>query len=221
MRKLILTGCCLTTLAAGTLFSLQLRQPTSAISMSRDEHNAHMAENLDRSVIQVDSTPLKLSHIVLDSTSGNQLDAQLSKKWSLVFFGFTNCPHVCPVTLSIIDRAYRLPDSPLAQADNQVVFISVDPERDSLEKVSNYLQNFNQNFIGYTGNQAAIEEVSNMLGAGFDQTVTDFDHSTTLFLVDPNKHLHALILRASNPLGLLRDYVDARNNIQITQSGIL
>lgn len=221
LQKLTYVVCCAITLTAGILFSVQNNSSKNVADTNHGDHAAQMVANLERSVVGLDLPPLDFSKISLESTSDASLDKQLSGKWSLIFFGFTNCPHVCPMTLSIIDRAYRLPMSPLAEVDSQVVFISVDPEQDSLDKVRDYLQNFNESFIGYTGDQASITKVSKIIGADFDKTVTDFDHSTTLFLMDPDKRLHALILRASNPKRLLQDFNGARNSKKITQLSLL
>lgn len=110
----------------------------------------------------------------------------LEGRWSLVFSGFTNCPDVCPTTLALLaDLGRRLP------ADSvQRVFVSVDPERDTPERLAGYLAHFDPGITGATGTRSAIEQFTAGLGLaqvrnpGVDGDYT-VDHSTALVLIDP------------------------------------
>ena len=112
--------------------------------------------------------------------------AALENRWSLVFTGFTNCPDLCPTTLALLaSLRSRLPGNGL-----QVVFVSVDPERDTPERIAAYLAHFDPGLIGATGTRAEIERFTNALGLaqvrnpgiGGEYTV---DHSAALVLIDP------------------------------------
>ncbi|HEX9707384.1 MAG TPA: SCO family protein [Steroidobacteraceae bacterium] len=112
--------------------------------------------------------------------------AALENRWSLVFTGFTNCPDLCPTTLALLaSLRSRLPGNGL-----QVVFVSVDPERDTPERIAAYLAHFDPGLIGATGTRAEIERFTNTLGLaqvrnpgiGGEYTV---DHSAALVLIDP------------------------------------
>lgn len=112
--------------------------------------------------------------------------AALRGRWSLLFTGFTHCPDICPTTLALLaDLRARLPDDLL-----QVVFVSVDPERDTPEVLAAYVAHFDPRLTGVTGTRADIEAFTSQLGlaqvrnpgVGGDYTV---DHSTALVLIDP------------------------------------
>ena len=86
----------------------------------------------------------------LADTKGNAVtDADLKGHYSLVYFGYTHCPDVCPVTLQNMTQALAAV-GPLAE-DVQPVFITVDPERDTPEALASYIANFDPHFVALTG----------------------------------------------------------------------
>ncbi len=112
--------------------------------------------------------------------------AALENRWSLVFTGFTHCPDLCPTTLAFLAKLRaRVPGDGL-----QIVFVSVDPERDTPERIASYLAHFDPTFVGATGTTAEIERFTATLGlaqvrnpgVGGEYTV---DHSAALVLIDP------------------------------------
>ena len=112
--------------------------------------------------------------------------AALENRWSLLFTGFTHCPDLCPTTLALLAKLRtRVPGDGL-----QVVFVSVDPERDTPERIATYLAHFDPTFVGATGTTAEIERFTATLGlaqvrnpgVGGEYTV---DHSAALVLIDP------------------------------------
>lgn len=121
----------------------------------------------------------------------------LKNTWNFIFFGFTNCPDVCPLTLSTIDQVV---DNLIAQKEviAQVVFISVDPKRDSQQQLGDYVHHFNQDMIGLTGNDEELKNLTQALGVVYttpsESENQDYliDHSAHIFLVAPNGNLAAL-----------------------------
>lgn len=111
-------------------------------------------------------------------------DKDMKGRPYLVFFGFTHCPDVCPTTLLKLARARAA-----AHASWRVVFVSLDPGRDSPALLAQYLHAFDSSFVGLTGSAAAIGELAARFGVAFarvdlpggDYTI---DHSATLFLLD-------------------------------------
>ena len=107
-------------------------------------------------------------------------------KPNLVFFGFTNCPDVCPTTLFEISEISRKmgPDKKIS-----ALFITVDPERDSSEVIKRYVGGFDANFIGITGQTAEITKLTTALEAPWFIDKTDgkylVDHSSDLILISP------------------------------------
>ena len=106
------------------------------------------------------STPRIFSDFDLVDHRGEAFTKErLTDKWTMIFFGFTNCPDVCPTTLATLNETYRkLKD---AEKENlQIVMISLDAERDSVEKLAEYMPYFNSEFIGVTGNKHLIRRLT-------------------------------------------------------------
>jgi len=127
---------------------------------------------------------------------------RLQGKWNFVFFGYTYCPDICPTTLSTLTGVVRqLESDPQGLADIQVVFVSVDPGRDTPEVIADYLKYFNEAFLGLTGAQQDIDSLSRQFGAGYmkepDTTPGQYlvSHTSSIFLVDP----HGRLLAAFSP----------------------
>ena len=119
-------------------------------------------------------------------------------QWQLVFFGFTHCPDVCPNTLFLLDRVVDEVKARGAVAP-RVVFVSVDPERDSPADVKQYVEYFDQNFVGVTANDVAIENLQQLTRAlsvayEFHREGDSYEviHSSAVLLVDPQARLHAI-----------------------------
>lgn len=137
--------------------------------------------------------------------------AQLRGHWSILFFGFTSCPDVCPTTLAILAQVEKqLADLPTEQRPH-VVLVSVDPQRDTPEQLAKYVKSFSPTFTGITGEQQAVQEFALKLGVpvaisplpGGSYTV---DHSAAIFIVDPNGALRALSSTPHNAPIIAADY---------------
>jgi protein SCO1 len=126
-------------------------------------------------------------------TDQNGMPFRLSEqqgKIVLIFFGYTNCPDVCPITLSEFKRIKAM----LGDTADQVrfVFITVDPERDTVERLNSYLQNFDPAFIGLTADRETLEPVWKAYGVYQQKQDTGsaagylVDHSTRTYLIDAN-----------------------------------
>ena len=93
---------------------------------------------------------------------------RLKGKWSLVFFGYTSCPDICPTTLSTLNGVVKkLRADPQGLAGMQVVFVTVDPRRDTADVIDGYLKYFNEAFQGVTGAQQDIDSLARQFGAGY------------------------------------------------------
>ncbi|MCB1624956.1 MAG: SCO family protein [Pseudomonadales bacterium] len=104
---------------------------------------------------------------------------------SLVFFGFTHCPDVCPTTLTLLTQAQQ----ELGVANLKVVLVTVDPERDTPPQMARYLQAFHGDTLGLTGSPDELGRLRRQLGvaaARTDMPGGDYmiDHSATVFLLD-------------------------------------
>lgn len=137
--------------------------------------------------------PAEAADFSLNDQNGNSFRlSDQHGKVVLIFFGYTNCPDVCPVTLSEFKRIKaQLGD----QADQvRFVFITVDPERDTQERMMTYLNNFDSTFIGLSGDRAELEPVWKAYGvyqerrdlgsaAGYQ-----VDHSARIYVIDQQGH---------------------------------
>ncbi|MDH3673206.1 MAG: SCO family protein [Gammaproteobacteria bacterium] len=152
-----------------------------------------------------------------DYDNGSFTRAQLKDHWTLLFFGYTSCPDVCPLTLAVLKDVYRrLEETPYAQ-DTQIVFVSVDPKRDSLSTLKRYVQHFHPIFKGVTGSEGQLQKFTKPLGIfyqyqgeGEDYLV---DHSSAMLLIDPAGNLRALFSAPHHANMLSQNYVAIRENV--------
>lgn len=125
----------------------------------------------------------------------------------VVFFGYTSCPDVCPLTLSNLTRAFG------EMGENgerfQVLLITVDPDRDTPERLKRYLSNFHPSFLGLTGTEEEIRSVADGFGAHFsiaskegDYTV---DHTARTFVVDTSGRIPLTFPISATALEMARD----------------
>lgn len=141
------------------------------------------------------STPRIFSDFKLVDHQGEAFNlARLKDKWSIVFFGFTNCPDICPTTMATLAEMYI--DLGEDEKENlQIVMISLDPERDTVEKIAEYVPYFNEDFIGVTGDANFILRLTTELNVAYTQVPLGddnytVDHSTQLVLINPKGHYH-------------------------------
>ncbi|MBU0808221.1 MAG: SCO family protein [Gammaproteobacteria bacterium] len=115
---------------------------------------------------------------------------QMKDQWSLLFFGYTFCPDICPATLAQLRQLQgQLPAETLAKL--QIVLVTVDPNRDTPEQLKKYLDYFDAGFIGLTGEQATIQKLANSVSIPFIPADTSkenytVDHSGNLVLIGPD-----------------------------------
>jgi len=137
---------------------------------------------------------------------------RLRGHWTLLFFGFVNCPDVCPTTLTTLAAARQaLADLPAAQQP-AVTLVSVDPGRDTPEVLARYVSHFDPTFTGVTGTADAIAALTSGLGVAVVVGPADadgnysVDHTAALFLVDPEGRFAALFGGPHEAGAIARDY---------------
>ena len=123
---------------------------------------------------------------------------------AMLFFGYTYCPDICPVTLSKMGRVYQL----LGERESELatLFVTVDPERDTAEKLSEYLDYFAIDAIGLGGSKEQIDEVIGQYGGHYslareEGQVADYlvDHSTYTYLIDQQGRVRFLFRQSDGP----------------------
>ena len=124
-------------------------------------------------------------------------EANLKGKWHLVFFGYTHCPDVCPTTLNELSLAIDKLGK-RAREDVEVVFISVDPERDTPQVMKSYVQSFDAPIVGLTGTAAEVKAAAEDYHVYYAKHPLpdgdyDMDHSAVIYLMDPQGRFTATI----------------------------
>lgn len=142
--------------------------------------------------------PQPKPEFTLTDTSGNSYDfaAETEGKLTLLYFGYLNCPDICPVHLAQIAETFdRIPD---VARDTEVVFVSVDPGRDSPEEIRSFLDNFDERFVGLTGTLDEVEAAQSatfgvapavFVGEGDDYTV---NHAAQVIAFAPDGMIHSV-----------------------------
>ena len=174
--------------------------------------------------------PFELSNFsLIDQNNDEFSNANLLGNWNLVFFGFTSCPDICPITMAELDRLSKDWDENYDSELPRVILATVDPESDSPDKMKEYLENFNIEFIGLTGDRASLERFADELFVAFGEPTTageqpsghnshndrgnpgDFviDHSSHISVINPNGDLFAVL----RPPHRARDIAEAFNLI--------
>ncbi len=141
-------------------------------------------------------------------------EASLQGKWSFIFFGYLSCPDVCPNTLHELNSFWSLlkDETGVDPDDLQVLFISVDPARDSTENLAKYVNHFNRKFIGATAGKGAIDRLTRQFGADYvleEETAPGqylVAHTSAIFLVDPVGRLVATFSQPHYAATLLSQY---------------
>lgn len=136
--------------------------------------------------------PRNLAEISLvDQTNTSVDNTVFNGRWSLLFLGYTYCPDICPTTMASLGRVY--PELKKIDSDNavQVVFVSVDPNRDTPERLASYVEYFNAEFVALTGEHAQLFPFVRSLGLMYaiaestDNPNYLVDHSASVVVVDP------------------------------------
>lgn len=136
--------------------------------------------------------PRNLADISLvDQTNTSVDNTVFNGRWSLLFLGYTYCPDICPTTMASLGRVY--PELKKIGSDNavQVVFVSVDPNRDTPERLASYVEYFNAEFVALTGEHAQLFPFVRSLGLMYaiaestDNPNYLVDHSASVVVVDP------------------------------------
>jgi protein SCO1/2 len=157
------------------------------------------------------ATPLPLPSFELRDTHGASLTPdRLRGRFTLLFFGFTNCPDICPLTLAALASAYA---ELATDADPpQVVFVSVDPNRDTPERIGDYLAGFDDRFIGATGTREQLDPLLRALGVSVmihelpDRPGYTVTHNGTIYMIGPDAELVATLGGMPPPAAIASDF---------------
>lgn len=156
--------------------------------------------------------PVELEDFALASTTGDDfILSEQEGKVTLLYFGFMNCPDFCPTTMAKLIRVYR--DLEPYQDQINIVFVTIDPERDTLDRLTRYVAGYHEDFIGLWGEPADLSNLTLSLGVVAIREEIDsalgyvMNHTTHTFLLDMDGQF-----RVVYPYGT--EYQDIVNDVQ-------
>ena len=179
-RNLFIAGVAFIAIATGTWLSLHLAKPPPETRSAT-----------------VFPEPGELPQFSLLDQAGNAIDRSVFEgQWDLVYFGYTNCPDICPLTLQELAKVRKQLIAEGKEAP-RIVFVSVDPERDTPDVVAKYVAYFGDGNLGITGDPDEIRKFAGGLGIFFakgreEGGIYSVDHSSVVLVVDPQAKLRAL-----------------------------
>ena len=183
IRILLLTLGFVALVAGVLVFVYQQREATPVITTATVYPSPHAIADFD--LVDADGNPV-----------GREF---FEGEWDLVFFGFTHCPDICPVTLQILSAARRQIQEDGHEPLPRIVLVSVDPERDTPEKLKTYISYFGDGVAGLTGTVGGLREFAFDVSVFFQKGATDeetgfynVDHSSVVLLVDPDAQVRGL-----------------------------
>lgn len=129
------------------------------------------------------NNPVDVTGLDLVDQHGSTVDlaGDFAGDVTLVFFGFTRCPDVCPLTMARLEKAYVDAGEP---ADLKVVMVSVDPEFDTPEVLGAYLSRFHTDFVGLTGSSSQVAAAARAFFAGYSGSDANIAHTDAVAVVD-------------------------------------
>ncbi|MEZ5582836.1 MAG: SCO family protein [Candidatus Competibacteraceae bacterium] len=152
-------------------------------------------------------------------------EAELKDHWSLLFFGYTFCPDVCPTTLAQLNQFYSRLAVQGVDEDVTVWMISVDPARDTVERLKEYTAFFNPKFGGATGDREEIDKLAQQFGVYYKihdpEPGADYylvDHSAAVIVINPDARLQAVLTETSSTDNLVKDFLAIRSHYDASQS---
>ena len=183
---------------AGIAASLIWRHPAAAVELTTGTYLTHSRELPDFSLIDQRGRPFSSTN--------------LRGHWSMLFFGYTNCPDFCPTTLTTLAAMQKNLRAAQAPVLPQVIFVSVDAKRDTPAQLASYVPYFDPEFIGLTAaDQPHIEALAKQLGVGvIIQPTTSgnytVDHSGAVFVLNPDGRIAAVLTGPFNVDALQGDF---------------
>jgi len=141
----------------------------------------------------------------------------LRGQWSFAFFGYTHCPDVCPAALGMLKHVQTLLEAAGETPLPRVLFVSVDPERDTPETLASYVAYFHPTFVGVTGKDEELKRLTQQLGIQYGRSPGGSDrdylveHSAAIILFNPEGQRQALFGAPQDPEKIAADFTAIRN----------
>ncbi len=180
--------------------------------------HAHVNKKIDSSEFHgtLLQKPRGINQFSLAGTDNRPFtNASLQGQWTLLFFGFTNCGYVCPTAMAELSKMYRLLEEKKIKPLPRVVMISIDPDRDDLNKLANYVKSFHPHFYGAKGDDQVVRQMTREMGIAYTKVALpgsqeaknyDVQHSAALILFNPQGELAAFFTTPHQADLLAADY---------------
>lgn len=152
-----------------------------------------------------------LAPFKLTSSDGSAITPDTMRgHWTLVFLGFTRCPDVCPTTLQSLGQAEKTWSALPVATRPRVLFVSVDPDRDTPQHVGEYTRFFSKNILAATADEKALASFARSLGMVYMKVPTtggdySIDHSASVSVLDPDGNMAGLIRPPFDPVAIGAD----------------
>lgn len=161
------------------------------------------------------NAPKKITDIInalnlIDHNGFSVTSQSFKNQPSLIFFGFTHCPEVCPTTLTTLDTILQNLNNKIIQTN--IVFITLDPERDTQIHLKEYINYFSKNIIAITGSIKDIKKLSKNWGIFFEKISTDKDeytlnHTASVFMIDKQGNFKGTIAWGENEQSIIQKII--------------
>lgn len=204
IRLTIIVICLFMAGMVGLLVNKQLTEPTMTVEQLREQ-----------GVFIFDQPRIIKPFELLDHKGEPFTRKRLQGRWTLVFFGFTFCPDICPTTMAMLNTAVTGIEDETISSSTEVVMVSVDPARDTVEKLAPYMGYFNPSFTGVTGEFLRIHALATNLNAAFQKVPGGgdnytVDHSAYVFLINPKGDYHGFFKPPFSPEKFRQQYLAVR-----------
>jgi protein SCO1/2 len=151
----------------------------------------------------------------IDKTGRETHFSDFKGNFTLLFFGFTNCPDVCPLTLSLLTQVRADLVSRAPRLTPRVLFISVDPNRDTPDRIAAYLNGFDPEFAGVTASDAELAPLLKQLGVAVEKhehggANYNVVHNSAIYVLDENAEWIAVSTGPHDPQVLASDFLRIR-----------
>lgn len=212
MKKSVTNTVIMLVAVMALLVGLTVNRILSPSVMSREQ----MSEN----GLFVYEVPRRLDEFTLVDHEGEPFTREdLQSGWTLVFFGYTFCPDICPVTLASLSRfTDNLSEETDYGDDTDVVMVTVDPERDTPERLADYVSYFDEDYRGVTGEYIQIFNFARQLNVAFNYVPQEEEgeylvsHSGAIAVINPEGHFHGFFKHPPEPEAMMQTYASMRES---------